>query len=65
MVIHLVKSDDIKFRYFFTDENKAKILFQVLKERYNGKAEIVFKTIETSDNKELAIILDEILIGND
>lgn len=61
MIFYLVKSDDIKFRYFFTDKIKANLLYNILKERYNGKAEIQFKTIETSDNKELSSILDEIL----
>lgn len=61
MTIYLVKSDDIKFRYFFTDHDKAKILFEVLKERYTDKASIQLKIIETSDNKDLAVILDEIL----
>lgn len=62
MTLYLVKSDDIKFRYFFTNEEKAKLLYAVLKERYNNRATIQFKTIETSDGIDLSVILDEILI---
>lgn len=65
MTFYLVKSDDVKFRYFFQDHDKANVLYQILKERYHNKAEIVFKTIETSDNKDLAAIMDEILIKED
>lgn len=62
MTFYLVKSDDIKFRYFFTDKEKATILYAVLKERYHNRAVIQFKTIETSDGTDLPVILDEILV---
>jgi hypothetical protein len=64
-MIYLVKSDDIKFRYFFTDKDKANILYEILKERYHNKAVIQFKTIELSDQIDLPVILDQILIKED
>lgn len=61
MVFYLVKSDDIKFRYFFTDYTKAKILYDILKERYTD-IKLEFKTLEMSDKVGLNVILDEILL---
>lgn len=61
MVFYLVKSNDIKFRYFFTDYKKAKMLYDILKERYNDIC-LEFKTLEMSDEIEFPTILDEIML---
>lgn len=62
MIIYLVKSESPKFRYFFTDAEKANLLYLILKERYHNRAVIQFKTIEAADSRDLADIMDNILI---
>lgn len=62
MTFYLLKSDNPKFRYFFTDKEKASLLFLILTERYKDKAIIEFKTLTMSDNITISTILDDILI---
>lgn len=46
MHLFLVKSDVVKTRYFFTDENKAYALYNELKQ---DNEDVVLKYLKTSD----------------
>lgn len=62
MKLFLVKSDLVKCRYFFTDEDKAQKLFDELKEE---NADVVLKYLATSDEWELSQLVEHFNISKE